>query len=58
MLHEQPLGNARTRQSDKEWHDIKKSKVLMREYRLQEETEGRRKFSKKVIQPVGNMHGW
>jgi len=30
MLHKQPLGNTRTRQSDKERHDIKKSKVLTR----------------------------
>jgi len=30
MLHKQPLGNTRTRQSEKERHELKKSKVLMR----------------------------
>jgi hypothetical protein len=30
MLHKQPLGNTRTRQSDKARYEIKKSQVLMR----------------------------
>jgi len=48
MLRKQPLGNIRTRQSDKERHEIKKSKVLMRKD-IGISSVGRKRRKEKVI---------